>query len=70
MTRNTDPSPICDHAFTEPDHEDEMHRVTNEYRSCWVCHRRPCILDAMAWVERGNSGPAIVYDTSGVEVAV
>lgn len=49
-----------------------IHRVTNlaegveltidmGHRSAWVCEKRACILDAMAWVERGTGEPALVY---------
>lgn len=51
------------------EHEERSHRVTNqsqtgEYRddkpisSVRICSRRACILDAMAWVERGTGEPA------------
>jgi hypothetical protein len=46
-------------------HDEYSHRVANESqigeyqkdkttRMTRVCHRRPCLLDAMAWVERGS----------------
>ncbi|MGY4541150.1 hypothetical protein ACVWY0_001059 [Arthrobacter sp. UYNi723] len=52
---------------TRCDHDEYSHRVVNESQTgdgiakdkpltmTRVCHRRPCILDAMAWVER-NTG--------------
>ncbi|MCB5280575.1 hypothetical protein [Arthrobacter sp. ES1] len=52
------------------DHDELSHRITNEsqtgpgvakdkpLRMARVCHRRACILDAMAWVERGTGEPA------------
>lgn len=47
------------------DHDEQSHRITNESqtgeyrkgkpcRMARVCHRRACILDALAWVERGT----------------
>lgn len=50
-------------------HDERSHRVTNEsqtgeyvpdkpMRSVRVCNRRACLLDAMAWVERGTGEPA------------
>ena len=30
-------------------------------RSVWVCDARACVLDAMAWVERGTGERAIAY---------
>lgn len=66
--------PRCNHAGT-------VHRVTNlpdgtpltpdmAHRSAWVCEKRPCVLDAMAWVERGTDQPAIVYDRDKKVVAL
>ncbi|MFJ2662535.1 hypothetical protein [Arthrobacter koreensis] len=54
---------------TRCDHEERTHRVTNESQtggyqkdkplgSARICHRRSCILDAMAWVERGTGEAA------------
>lgn len=53
---------------TRCEHEELSHRVFSESelgpnpsqtgRMARVCHRRGCILDAMAWVERGRGGPA------------
>jgi hypothetical protein len=55
---------------TRCDHDEFSHRVTNESQTgagvnkdaplmmVRVCHRRACILDAMAWVERGTGEPA------------
>lgn len=37
-------------------------------RSVWVCEDRACVLDAMAWVERGTGLPAIIYDNSRTRV--
>jgi predicted RNA-binding protein YlxR (DUF448 family) len=69
MSKKNDPSPICDHG------DRFVHRVTNvpdevpsaeaakmSYRGTWVCERRACVLDAMAWVERAGAGNAIIYD--------
>jgi hypothetical protein len=51
---------------TRCDHDELTHRIVNEsqtgpgvvkdkpMRMVRVCHRRACILDAMAWVERGT----------------
>ncbi|BDZ52399.1 hypothetical protein GCM10025867_46400 (plasmid) [Frondihabitans sucicola] len=61
-----DPDPICKH-------RDSQRRVTNQpgdynpnrpHRSTWVCARRACVLDAMAWVERGTAEKAFVFDTN------
>lgn len=53
---------------TRCDHREMTYRVYSESqigpnpsqtgRMTRVCHRRACILDAMAWVERGQGGPA------------
>jgi hypothetical protein len=55
---------------TRCDHDERTHRIVNEsqtgpgvvkdkpMRMVRVCHRRACILDAMAWVERGTGEPA------------
>ena len=70
------------------DHKEFVHRVVNfpdsitsdqitadglPYKSSWVCERRACVLDAMAWVERITGDPkgarAIVYRNK-VEVQV
>jgi hypothetical protein len=71
--KNTDPNPICDH-------EDRFQRrVTNipdtvksvmgmSLRSVWVCSRRACVLDAMAWVERAEAGDALIYNDKGEQV--
>ena len=47
-----------------------IHMVTNQpqevfdksrgIRSVWVCGQRACVLDAMAWVERGTGEAATV----------
>jgi hypothetical protein len=58
----------ADHG-TSCDHDELSHRIVNEsqtgaydkdkpIRMARVCHRRACILDAMAWVERGTSESA------------
>lgn len=57
-----DDNPRCDH-------DETSHRIVNEsqtgdydkdkpMRMARVCHRRACILDALAWVERGTGEPA------------
>jgi hypothetical protein len=54
---------------TRCEHNEHSHRVTNESQTgtydrdkpaamTRVCHRRACILDAMAWVERNSGEPA------------
>lgn len=54
---------------TRCDHDEHSHQVVNESQTgpydkdkpsamTRVCHRRPCILDAMAWVERNSGEPA------------
>lgn len=54
---------------TRCDHEERTHRVTNEsqtgeyqkdkpFAAARVCHRRACILDGMAWVERSTGETA------------
>ncbi len=59
---STDPGTLCNHPETS-------HRIVNESqlgayikdkpcRMARVCHRRACILDALAWVERGTGEPA------------
>jgi len=59
----------ADHG-TQCDHDELSHRIVNEsqtgpynkdklMRMARVCHRRACILDAMAWVERGTGEPAV-----------
>lgn len=63
--RKSDPDTVCSH-------KPFAHRVSSlgpgqEYepdtalRSVLVCARRACVLDAMAWVERGDAGPAHIY---------
>jgi predicted RNA-binding protein YlxR (DUF448 family) len=51
------------------DHTDLIHIVTNQpdgydkdrsLRSAWICGQRACVLDAMAWVERGTGEKASV----------
>lgn len=62
--------------YDEPrcNHLRQVHRVTNladgwplmprePHASAWVCEKRPCVLDAMAWVERLTEQPALVYNT-------
>lgn len=59
---DADPDTLCNH-------DEFSHIIVNEsqtgpltkdkpMRMIRVCHRRPCILDAMAWVERGTGEPA------------
>lgn len=54
---------------TRCDHDERTHRVTNEsqtgefredmpYAGARVCHRRACVLDALAWVERSTGETA------------
>lgn len=53
-------------------HRPKANRVTNlpdeikwepgmEHMSSWICDRRPCVLEAMACVERVTGEPAYVY---------
>ena len=70
---STDPDPRCTHTrharrvTNVRDGEDWRNRAM---RSTWVCDRRPCVLDAMAWVERAEAGDAIVYDNQRIEVSL
>lgn len=63
---NTDENQGSADDDTRCDHDELTHRIANESQTensvdkdkplmmARVCHRRPCILDAMAWVERGT----------------
>ncbi|MEO3931362.1 hypothetical protein WMO79_00920 [Micrococcaceae bacterium Sec7.4] len=61
---------------TRCDHDEHSHQVVNESQTgdydkdkpsamTRVCHRRACILDAMAWVER-NSGETAAWAAPGM----
>ena len=54
---------------TRCDHDERTHRVANEsqtgeyqkdrpFAAARICHRRACVLDALAWVERLTGEPA------------
>lgn len=62
--------PKCTHGGTEED----THRVSNQpdtfdadrpLRSVWVCARRACLYDALAWVERGTGEQAFIRPRKG-----
>lgn len=54
MNRRDEPN--CDHVqavvlvTNQPEHYDSF----RSHRAVWVCGRRSCVLDALAWVERGT----------------
>ena len=72
MSKTVHDDPACDHLEMQrrvtnlPDGEDFRSRPA--HRSVWVCDSRPCVLDAMAWVERGTGDTAIIYDDNRREV--
>lgn len=46
----------CDHRTSEVivTNQPEKYDKSRSHRSCWVCARPECVLDAMAWVSRGT----------------
>lgn len=57
MARRVD-DPRCNHTEHETRvtslSDDQEWKTGMGMRAVWVCRRRACILDAMAWVERGS----------------
>lgn len=64
MSKKQHDEPRCDHmpgfVHMVTNQPQEVYDKSRGLRSVWVCGERACVLDAMAWVERGTGEVATV----------